>query len=169
MMPPFNNPQLLIFPLILILAVVSITLKNLPIGGWLLFFCGHIYIIIIASLILTTLNNRVFFTLHEMGLERYLALLAARLPLLGTGIIAVVALTMLLIHSDWNDVIRLRYILMAHASACVLATLVDLKYFPTVAPQRMAGLVTFSTWIAYFFMSTRVRSVFLTHDWGQTR
>jgi hypothetical protein len=82
---------------------------------------------------------------------------------------AVVALTMLLIHSDWNDVIRLRYILMAHASACVLATLVDLKYFPTVAPQRMAGLVTFSTWITYFFMSTRVRSVFLTHDCGQTR
>jgi hypothetical protein len=108
-------------------------------------------IIIIASLILTALNNRVFLTLHEMGLERYLALLAARLPLLGTGIIAVVALTMLLIHSDWNDVIRLRYILMAHASACVLATLVDLKYFPTVAPQRMAGLVTFSTWITYFF------------------
>ena len=70
MMPPFNNPQRLIFPLILILAVVPITLKNLPIGGWLLFFCGHIYIIIIASLILTALNNRVFLTLHEMGLAR---------------------------------------------------------------------------------------------------
>jgi len=98
-----------------------------------------------------------------------MALLAARLPLLGTGVVAAVALTLLLIHSDWDDVIRLRYILMAHASAGVLAILVDLKYFPTAALQRMAGLVAFSAWVAYFFMSTRVRAVFLTRDWGRTR
>ena len=86
-----RNPQLLALPLIVILAILSITLKNLPIGGWLLFFCGHIYIVVITSLILTVLNNRVFLTLHQMGPERYMALLAARLPLLGTGVVAAVA------------------------------------------------------------------------------
>ena len=160
-----NAISVLVFPLLLILAIVSYARKGSPIGGWLFFVCGHIYLNVLAGLLVLLSNLSIYSSIHTIGLERYLAMLGARLPLTAVGIIGAVALTILLVEFTWEALIRLRYILVALACSSLLTLIIDLRYFPSAVPQRVGGLVSALLWLAYFYQSTRVQLVFLTHQW----
>ena len=60
-----------------------------------------------------------------------------------------------------------RYVLISHACTAALAILIDFKYFPTALPERLGAAAVTAIWIAYFYISLRVQSVFLTKDWDR--
>ncbi len=140
---------------VLVLAAVSYALRRHAIGGWLLFFCSQICTNVVA--------------VSQLGLERWTALMVARFAPLGTGAVTATAATLLLIQQRWDGVVRLRYVLMAHACSLVLTALVDLKYFPVALPERLGALLMCFVWIRYFYVSDRVQSVFLARDWAPSR
>jgi hypothetical protein len=154
-------------PLILVLGIANYSVKRQRIGGWLLFFCGQISIGTLGALLMVLSNYHLYLAPERLGLQRWLALLVVQCAPLFTGIATIVAAAFLLVEQTWDAVMRLRYVLIAHACAAALAILIDFKYFPSALPERLGAAAMTAVWIAYFYMSLRVQSVFLTRDWDR--
>ena len=153
--------------LLMTLGVVCYVSRRKPIGGWLLFFCGQISIGTALGLVSALNNYRQYISPDQLGFEPWIALLVVKFAPISTGIACVVAMAALLAEQTWDAVVRLRYVLISHACTAALAILIDLKYFPQAVPQRAGTAIVVGVWIAYFYSSFRVRSVFLTRDWDQ--
>lgn len=73
--------------------------------------------------------------------------------------------TMLIVVRSWDMLQFLRILLAAQVVALFAALIVDANYFPNGVAYRVGGLISEGIWMAYFFMSDRVRHVFKCHDW----
>jgi hypothetical protein len=60
----------------------------------------------------------------------------------------------------------LRGLICAQVVAAFVGLMIDAKLFPeNIALNMMFTLVPYTFWLAYFYVSKRVRHVFQTHDW----
>jgi hypothetical protein len=75
-----------LMPLILILGIVSYSVRRPPIGGWLLFFFGQISISTLGYLLMVLSNYHLYLAPGRLGFQRWLALLVVRFAPLCTGI-----------------------------------------------------------------------------------
>jgi hypothetical protein len=72
----------------------------------------------------------------------------------------------LLHYRDWKWVLRVRIIFLAYLACGVVGALIDYYYFVENIPLDIYGLIFPSLSLAYFYVSKRVKHVYMTHDWG---
>ena len=69
-------------------------------------------------------------------------------------------------YRDWKWVLRARIILIAYVVCAVVGGLIDYRYFADNLPMDIYGLIFPSLSLAYFYVSKRVKKVYMTHDWS---
>jgi hypothetical protein len=140
--------------------------RKKPIGGWLAFF----YYQVAAGLLVTTIftisglhnfNPRIW---HDQFL--YVLFIISNIP----GIIVFLCLACvsagLLYYREWKWVLRVRIILIAYVVCSAVEGLIDYWYFTENLPIDIYGLIFPSISLAYFYVSKRVKHVYMTHDWS---
>lgn len=73
----------------------------------------------------------------------------------------------LLKFRDWLCVKRLRFAIAVGLVLVGISVVADWMYFPTVFVPNLSRWLVLCLWLAYFFISVRVRLVFLTKNWGE--
>ena len=161
-----NNQFIPAFPVGIIAIVVCNIRKRSEIGGWLLFFYWQLY----SGAILTAFSFHRDFQTYVP--ENFASHLSTHRWLMATSVTTIVILalqvavgTLLVVVRNWDMVQLLRILLVAQFVAFLGALMVDVTYFPNSTPLRAGSLISVGFWVAYFFMSERVRHVFKSHDW----
>ena len=153
-------------PAALVVAILCYALRKQPIGGWLLYYYISLYASLAVSLLLlaTTLQN--YSPARWQSTELYALAITTtalgQLPLLAQAVVA----TIFLKRREWEWLKLLRAILIAGVICIGLSIVLDSVFFrgdQTVLDWF--ALVWTVIWLAYFFVSKRVKRVFLSKDW----
>jgi hypothetical protein len=153
-----------IFPIALIMAVVSFSLRLKPIGGWLLYFYYWICVFLAVAVVDVAHHPEAYFSSSTKA-DLHLALIMATIPRLIAAVALLVTALFLAIKREWIWVERVRFGLIVTVLCAGISVAIDHYYFPrSVLPSgtRLAGLLA---WTIYFFVSARVQAVFLTKTW----
>jgi hypothetical protein len=161
--PSYGTPGFLFF-------LIAYFTRKRPIGGWLMLYYWGLYGggAVTFFLILSTIGNLAPSAWAAIPTWRYiLAVIASLLPV--TFIFAeVVAGSMLLSKRNEATLKLLRLILIGYLVADAIA--IGLNFEIYIKPWEESVLNIYSAivgsiWLAYFYLSTRVKAVFVTHTW----
>jgi hypothetical protein len=73
---------------------------------------------------------------------------------------------MLLRTYDWRWVVVLRYLLILFTAFSAISVVLDSYFFPSRIRAALTSLVFPIAYAIYFFVSTRLRSVFIERMWN---
>jgi hypothetical protein len=152
--------------LAIIFAIAAVARQKQPIGGWLLFFYGQIYVGALFSAVLFSKSYRVY-TLRPWSNEvRHIMFIVAAVPrLLGFLIVATIA-SILLVRRNLQWLERLRFVIAIELLFIIIDLIIDLIYSPSAFRVNFGQFALFFAWFGYFYGSQRVHRVFVTHDWA---
>jgi hypothetical protein len=150
--------------LVVLGAVIASGFRKQPIGGWLFFFLWQIAV---GSLIVLLYSDwRPYAPRAWNDPARYFAFVLIAAP--RHAILAGIAgIGIQLVRTfEWRWVIALRYALVLSSMFAGAAVAIDLLYFPGRTRPDIFTLLTTCSYTVYFFVSGRVRRVFLdqNHD-----
>lgn len=142
--------------------------KAQEIGGWLLYFYIQLYVGVIITLLIglasfenylpsTWVENRSLYPLFLLSVVPGLLILPIQL----------VAAERLRRSRDARWVRILRTVLWVELAAAALGAVIDSAEFPDNLASDVLAVVWPSIWLPYFYISKRVRKVFVTKDWIQ--
>lgn len=161
-----NSDFLPVFPVGIIACIVCNMRKRSAFGGWLLFFYWQLYSGAVLAVLIFLKNFQIYvpenFSSHASSHHWIMVTAVSTIVILSL----VVAVGTMLIIVRTRDMLRfLQILLMVQIVAVFAALMVDATYFPDYVAFRVGSLISVGFWIAYFFMSDRVRHVFIWHDW----
>ncbi len=141
--------------------------KRQEYGGWLLFFYWQLYSGVILTTVFFCVNFQSYvpenFTRHP---ERYYWFVASAVPSLVIFALEVAVATILISVRTWDLLRLLRGLILAQVVAAFVSLTIDAKFFPENVPLSLTlMMIPYSCWLAYFYLSKRVKHVFQTHDW----
>jgi hypothetical protein len=161
-----NNDFIPAFPVGIIAFIVCNMRKRSEFGGWLLFFYWQLYSGAVLAVFLFLRNFQTYvpenFATHASSHHWLMITAVSTIVILA---LQVAVGTMLIVVRSWDMLQFLRILLVAQSVAMLAALIVDVNYFPNYVPFRVGSLISEGMWMAYFFMSDRVRHVFKCHDW----
>jgi hypothetical protein len=155
-------------PAIVALAILSYVRRKYAIGGWLLFFFGEAYIALLLGGIASVPVVAAAFPAQPSvsPLNARLIAIVVLLRLFGYLIVGV-ASTFLLQQRNAVWVERLRFAIGAALLANGIALVFDKLYFPGTFVGNLGRWMVLLAWLAYFFVSVRVKMVFYSKTWGE--
>lgn len=154
------------FPIGILIIWLCARRRKKPIGGWLAFFFYQVAIGLLVTIIFTIaeLHNYNPGIWHDHF--RYLLFIISTIPEI-VVLLCLVGVSMnLLYYRDWKWVLRVRVMLIAYVVCGVVGGLIDYYYFADNVPLDIYGLIFPSVSLAYFYVSKRVKHVYMTHDWS---
>jgi hypothetical protein len=162
-----NNQYTPTFPGGIIAWIVCNARKRQEYGGWLLYFYWQLYSGVIMTTVFFCINFQSYVP-ENFGDERsrYYWFLLSTVPSLVFFALQVAVATVLISVRTWDLLRLLRGLICAQVVAAFVGLMIDAKLFPeNIALNMMFTLVPYTFWLAYFYVSKRVRHVFQTHDW----
>lgn len=151
----------------LAIAIVYLTRKR-KIGGWLALFYVELYVESVFSVVLSIPTVKQLSPEGWDSQRRYVMFLASTLPLLVAAVCECVLGTLLLYQRSRRNVHRIQLALVAMLATNLLSVAIDVLYFPGQDSSVALGVRTTilsGIWCWYFFVSKRVKSVFIDHVW----
>ncbi len=156
------------FPIGILIIWLCARRRKKPIGGCLAFFFYQVAIGLLVTIIFTIaeLHNYNPGIWHDQF--SYLLFIISTIPEI-VVLLCLVGVSMgLLYYRDWKWVLRVRVILIAYVVCGVVGGLIDYYYFAENIPLDIYGLIFPSLSLAYFYVSKRVKHVYMTHDWSSS-
>ena len=161
-----NNDLIPAFPVGIIACIVCNMRKRSEFGGWLLFFYWQLFSGSVFTVVLFLKNFQAYvpenFVTHASKHHWFTITAVSTIVILA---LQLAVGTMLIVVRSWDMLQFLRILLAAQIVAMLATLIVDANYFPNYVAYRVGGLISEGIWMAYFFMSDRVRHVFKCHDW----
>jgi hypothetical protein len=161
-----NNDFIPAFPVGIVAGIVCNMRKRSEFGGWLLFFYWQLFSGAVLTVFLFLRNFQTYvpenFATHASIHHWFMITAVSTIVILA---LQVAVGTMLIVVRSWDMLQFLRILLAAQVVALFAALIVDANYFPNGVAYRVGSLISEGIWMAYFFMSERVRHVFKCHDW----
>jgi hypothetical protein len=150
----------------LIMAYICSQRKKEEIGGWLLYYYIQIYIGLIATIAIFAVSLENYKpSSWSAAPSLYPWFLLSAVP----GILVIpaqVVVAELLRRSRSERFLRwLRIVLWIDAACALLAVAIDLVYFRDSLFLDILPIVWVTVWLPYFYVSTRVKKVFVTKTW----
>jgi hypothetical protein len=140
--------------------------KKEEIGGWLLLFYIQMYAGALVTLIFTLVSISNYSpTSWTEAPTLYPLFLLSAVPGIVLRFVELVVAERARRARSWKLVRRLRMVLWIDISAAVLGALIDASYFPDNLPLSILAIGWPLVWLPYFYVSKRVRGVFVTKDW----
>jgi hypothetical protein len=161
------------FPGFLFLLIAYLSRRR-EIGGWLMLYYIGLYLggIVSVVLIATTISNLAPAEWATVPAWKYLlAVLSTFLPI-GALVAEIIIGTRLLSKRTPEMLGALRRVMLVFLAATALAFAIDATVFTadrTAAALDIYSLIVGCIWLAYFYRSTRVQAVFVTHSWTHLR
>jgi hypothetical protein len=150
--------------LVLIGAVVASLRRNYPIGGWLFFFFWEIVVGLIVSV--ASINWGALAPRAWRDQAKFFAYVYTIAPEIVVMLAIAGAGFMLLRTYDWKWVVVLRYLLILFTAFSAISVVVDSYFFPSRFQAALTSLAFPIAYAIYFFVSTRLRSVFIERMWN---
>ena len=152
----------------ILVVIVCYSRRDEPLGGWLLYFYCQIYVSTVVLLLRSISTVAHFYpawpaTRSVPSVPMVLAVFPRLAGIAGVAIAA----TGLLKFRDWWWVKRLRLAIAVGLVLEGISVIADGMYFPTVFVSNLISWLLMCLWLAYFFISVRVRLVYLTKNWGE--
>jgi len=148
-----------------ILIIWCVQSRHKPIGGWLLLFFIQLYLGIVVTAVLTVSSIANYYPSTWNGSPLYYLFLLSTVPGLLLRATQTVAGCFLLRTRAWKWVSRLRVLLVADLVCAIISLVIDLASFPDSIVFSVIALIWPLMWLPYFYVSKRVKRVFLTKDW----
>jgi hypothetical protein len=155
-------------PAILALVILSYVRRKYAIGGWLLFFFGEAYVALLLGAVASVPVVAAAFPaqpLVSLSNARLIAVVVL-LRLFGYLIVGV-ASTFLIEQRNSVWVERLRFAIGGALLVDGIALVFDKIYFPGTFVGNLGRWMVLLAWLAYFFVSVRVKMVFYSKTWGE--
>jgi hypothetical protein len=158
--------EIILFAMILLI-LASYIRRSEAIGGWLLLFFSQVYFGVVFTLLFSIpVVARAFPSVPPVAspTRRFVVILV--LVRLAAYAILAIASTFLLRerNSIWLQRLRLALGLALLLSATTLV--LDYLYFPGSLVRGLVGWLVLLVWLIYFFVSDRVKMVFVNKTWG---
>ncbi len=154
----------IIYPVALIMVLVSFARRRNAIGGWLLYFYYWICASLLVRIAEVVWHPETFLTTN-LKPDLHLALIMTTLPRFIANLVLVIAALVLAKKREWGWVERVRFWLIITTLCTGISVGIDYYYFPKSVLLNAARLAGLLMWTIYFFVSTRIHSVFLTKTW----
>jgi hypothetical protein len=154
---------------VILLALLSYFRRKEEIGGWLMVFFSQIYVGVAVVLLGSIPIVAKAFPATPSG-SSPVAKLVAVVTLLRLAAYAIVAIVSTFLLRERNSiwVQRLRLAIGAALLLNGITLVVDILYFPSTLVRNLFGWLVLLAWLIYFFVSVRVKMVFLSKTWGET-
>jgi hypothetical protein len=136
-----------------------------PVGGWLFFFFWQV----VAGCAITVAQTDwpSFAPRKWPSLGNYFAFALSTAPRTAT-LFALAAIGVMLLRTyEWRWIVVLRYVLILFLVLGALSVAIDYVYFPDVIARDIASLIFPAAYSIYFFVSIRVKSVFIDRMWNR--
>jgi len=146
-------------------AIIASFRRKQAIGGWLFFFFWQVASGCTVSIASTEWSQYSPSAWHDSF--KYLIFTMVTMPRFAILIvIAGIGATLLRSH-DWRWVVVMRYALILYSILGMLSVGADALYFPDRLTADVATLIFPLAYTIYFYVSSRVKSVFLDRVWDQ--
>jgi hypothetical protein len=150
----------------LVMVFICAKRKAEEIGGWSLYFYIQLYL----GVILTVAMALAWFDNYLPGTwaanpSLYPLFLLSVVPGIFILPIELVTAERLRMTRDARFVGMLRAVLWVQLGAAVIGTAIDAANFPDSLPFDVVSLIWPTIWLPYFYISRRVKRVFVTKDW----
>jgi len=162
-----NNQYTPTFPGGIIAWIVCKARKRNEYGGWLLYFYWQLYAGVVMTAIFFWINLQSYVP-ENFGDDRarYYWFLLSTVPTLLIFCLQVAVATILISVRTWDMLRLLRGLVLAQVVASFVALLIHAKMFPdNIGLTLTFSLIPYCCWLAYFYLSKRVKHVFKFHDW----
>jgi hypothetical protein len=160
-----NNHYAPTFPGGIIAWIVCNSRKKQQIGGWLLFYYWQLYSGVLMTSVFFVIALESYVPENFDDHKRYLLFLVSTVPTLVIYALQVAVGTFLISVRTWDLLRLLRWLIAAEVAAVSVAVAIDATFLPDNVFLNLYTLVQEVLWLAYFFRSKRVMSVFKSHDW----
>jgi hypothetical protein len=157
--------NVILFPLALIVSILSYIRRKQDVGGWLMYFYYWIGAVLAVYLKDALQNYRVFLPSSKLDPGKHLALIVAVYPRLFALLGAVVAAVIVVKRREWFLIERLRMMLGVTVVIAGISVALDAIYFRRALMANLIRCVMLLVWLLYFYLSKRVHHVFRTKDW----
>jgi hypothetical protein len=161
---PLTVLNQIIYPVALIMVIVSFARRKEAMGGWLLYFYYWICTSLFVRIAEVVWHPETFFTTN-LKPDLHLALIMTTLPRLIASLVLVIAALALVKKREWLWVERVRFWLIITTICTGISVGIDHYYFPNSVLLNAARLAGLLTWTIYFFVSRRIHAIFLTKTW----
>ncbi len=152
-------------PGVIVMWLICSKQKDKPIGGWLLYYYIQLYVGTLVSLVLVCFSIKNYDPSEWRNIPLYWLFLISVIPSVLMLLLNVVVSSVLLKKRQWEWVLYLRLILALEVGFAILGLAIDTVHFPdNLVFDVWSGFVSL-IWLVYFVRSTRVVSVFNTHNW----
>ncbi len=151
----------------LVAYVVCARRKREEIGGWLMLFYWQLYAGLMMSGVFLAMNIESYVPENFADNGQFVLFLASALPGIILMTLQCAAATLLLIVREWTVLKLLRWLVAASLAAGVAAAAIDAAHFPENAMLSYLTISSSCIWLAYLFLSRRVKHVFRLHDWDK--
>jgi hypothetical protein len=150
----------------LIMAYICSRRKKEEIGGWLLYYYIQLYIGLIATVVILAVSLENYKpTSWSAAPSLYPWFLLSTVPGILVVPAQVIAAEVLRRSRSARFLRWLRVVLWIDAACAVLAVAIDLAYFRDSLFLDILPIIWVTVWLPYFYVSTRVKKVFVTKDW----
>jgi hypothetical protein len=146
-------------------AIVAGVRRKQVIGGWLFFFFWQVVAGIAVTIVSADWSRYAPRAWKDQF--KYFAFMLVTMPRIAI-LAAVAAIGVMLIRTyEWRWVIVMRYALIIYSVLGIVSVAADFIFFPERVSVDTATLIFPIAYTIYFYVSSRVRSVFLDRVWDQ--
>lgn len=139
--------------------------KKQAVGGWLLYYYWQLYAGLLVSTLFFAMNLQSYIPENFNNLNQFALFLGSTVPTLVLFLMQCAVATLLLVTRTWDVLRLLRCVMAFELGASVIAAGIDSKFYPDNLGIDVLTIVPTALWVAYFFLSKRVKHVFQRGDW----
>jgi len=143
--------------------------RKKPIGGWLLYYIFMLYMGLAINIIMIIPIAR-FYLPGYLETNEYFLFLIMTLPQYISILMLIFLSFSMIIEAkrDWKVIKLVRLFLSINIASSLVNLIIGLARNVGFDYQTTLAAIQFSIWLAYFYLSTRVRSVFKDKNWPLT-
>jgi len=145
--------------------VVCARRKREAIGGWLMYYYWILYAGMIFTAVMLPVRLQDYTPQNFDDRSLFLESMCSVVPPLVLLALQAAVATFLLVIRNIEMLRLLRYTLMAALAASLVGSVLSSMYFPEQLPIHISAVISNAIWLAYLFVSQRVKHVFVLNDW----